>query len=113
MPTDPASWHDVGEVLVRCLPGGPASRGWEREQIEGMVTEFQEIGMQPAWVIVGIRAAKTGFEMSSVPDIRRLYRESLPPMTAVQIEEAAERQAERRRLEAADDEPRGLPEAPS
>jgi hypothetical protein len=103
-----ATWNDVGEALVNNWPAGPGNRGWEREQVAGIIDEMRERGMQPGWAIIGIRQCTSDF-VPGAPMVQRLYRESLPPMTAVQIEEAAERQAERRRLEAAAGEPRGLP----
>lgn len=104
----PATWNDVGEALVNNWPAGPGNRGWEREQVAGIIDEMRERGMQPEWAIIGIRASTSDF-VPGAPTVQRLFRESLPPMTAVQIEVAAERQAERRRLEAAADEPRALP----
>lgn len=102
-----ASWNDVGEALVNNWPAGPGNRGWEREQVAGIIAEMRERGMQPGWAIVGIRASTSDF-VPGAPMVQRLYRESLPPMTAVQIEEAAERQAERRRLVEAADKPRSI-----
>jgi hypothetical protein len=102
-----ATWNDVGEALVNNWPAGPGNRGWEREQVAGIIDEMRERGMQPGWAIIGIRASTSDF-VPGAPMVQRLYRESLPPMTAAQIEEAAERQAARR-LEAAEcDKPRRL-----
>jgi hypothetical protein len=103
-----ATWHDVGELIIDSWPAGPGNRGWEREQVTGITDRMIERGMKPEWAIIGINACTSDFAPGA-PTVQRLFRESLPPMTAVQIEEAAERQAERRRLEGSVPEPRALP----
>lgn len=89
------TWQDVAGVLVNRFPAGPGNRGWEREQVAGFIAELQASNLEPNMAVIGLRASLSEF-IPSTGAVVRLYRESLPPLTAVEIEEAWEAQKARR-----------------
>jgi len=93
---DEKSWQDVAEVVMNSWPAGPGSKGWERNQLGGFVTELQERNLTPHWAIKGLRASQSSF-IPSAGEVQKLARAAMPPLTAGDIQDIQDRQARERR----------------
>ena len=100
MPDPEKTWQDVAEVILNSWPAGPGSKGWERDQLAGYVAELQSRNLTAHWAIKGLRASLSAF-VPSAGEVLALAREAMPPLTAVDIEEAKRLHRERRREEQA------------
>lgn len=93
------TWQDVAEVVLNSWPAGPGNKGWERDQLSGYVTELQVRKLTPQWAVTGLRASQSAF-IPSAGEVLALARAAMPPLTAVEIDELAKQQLERRSAEA-------------
>ncbi len=92
--------QSVATVIVRGWPGGVRNQGWDLaehlEVLEGFLSEMQELNLTAHWAIVGLRESGSAF-LPSATQVRALARAAMPPLTAGDIQDIADRQARERR----------------